>query len=406
MQQLQSPSYFLKDLNHPIRLINLKQFKNLGSLPRCPNDESMIKLNDMTIEEYNKSLILFISHRWLRQSHPDRSTNDKYLLCIDGIEKVLHQLAPGMEECYLWLDYACVNQDNNPANEIKSVLMNIIQFCDCIFTPIVDDNHESWKYPDVWKNRFTEYLCPAWNDTNSADCYLRRAWCRLEMFYAANIPFVTYNEVRNSKMKAGLQYHNKAGRRPHLLYGTKEMAGNIPPKLLPPLQNSYLTRYHPEAGTLTVADDISVIQSLVEQLMPYVTNASPGYTGDIVDGKKHGRGVLISDDGEIYEGDWENDTRHGKGVCISTNYDVYEGNWENDLLNGRGILRYADGDIYDGEYKDSLMHGYGVFRYANGEVYEGEWKDRKKHGRGVLSDVNQNIINAGDWEEGIFVRSV
>ena len=38
------------------------------------------------------------------------------------------------------------------------------------------------------------------------------------------------------------------------------------------------------------------------------------YTGDFLDGKKHGKGVLKTLSDRTYDGGWENDLPHGYGV--------------------------------------------------------------------------------------------
>jgi hypothetical protein len=50
----------------------------------------------------------------------------------------------GMANCYIWLDYGCINQDGDPAGELKQ-LDDIVKMCDCILTPIVDKDWESWE---------------------------------------------------------------------------------------------------------------------------------------------------------------------------------------------------------------------------------------------------------------------
>ena len=52
------------------------------------------------------------------------------------------------------------------------------------------------------------------------------------------------------------------------------------------------------------------------------------YTGERLNGKKHGRGSQLNDDGSQYEGNWANDVYHGRGTLIYPDGDKYEGNWE------------------------------------------------------------------------------
>ena len=51
---------------------------------------------------------------------------------------------------------------------------------------------------------------------------MHRAWCRLEMLYAANIPLNEHNHARISTFQAGLQVAALDDRRPHYLYGECE----------------------------------------------------------------------------------------------------------------------------------------------------------------------------------------
>lgn len=37
------------------------------------------------------------------------------------------------------------------------------------------------------------------------------------------------------------------------------------------------------------------------------------YFGELLDGKRHGKGVMKYKSGRVYEGDWINDLRHGTG---------------------------------------------------------------------------------------------
>eukprot|EP01041_Mallomonas_annulata_P004389 gene4389-8738_t len=125
-----------------IRLIPFELFKQNRSFPRFPENK------DLCIDAANinrqDSFIVFISHCWLRgwsekdgwdgRPHPDSANHDKFQLTVEGIEKTMKFYAPGMTECYVWLDFACMDQDGNPAGELKQ-LDTIVQTADCIFTP-------------------------------------------------------------------------------------------------------------------------------------------------------------------------------------------------------------------------------------------------------------------------------
>ncbi len=49
------------------------------------------------------------------------------------------------------------------------------------------------------------------------------------------------------------------------------------------------------------------------------------YSGEIKDGKPHGKGILTYEDGEKYSGDWINGMREGKGTLIYIDGSKYDG---------------------------------------------------------------------------------
>lgn len=60
------------------------------------------------------------------------------------------------------------------------------------------------------------------------------------------------------------------------------------------------------------------------------------YSGDLSDGKQHGKGKLILASGNIYEGDFVNGKRTGKGNFTWTNGEVYEGDFLDGKRTGKG----------------------------------------------------------------------
>ncbi|OQA33914.1 MAG: MORN repeat protein [Betaproteobacteria bacterium ADurb.Bin341] len=63
------------------------------------------------------------------------------------------------------------------------------------------------------------------------------------------------------------------------------------------------------------------------------------YVGEVLDGKKHGKGTYIWASGNRYEGEWVNDRKHGKGTFTWTDGDRYEGGWVNDTPQGFGVKK-------------------------------------------------------------------
>ena len=71
---------------------------------------------------------------------------------------------------------------------------------------------------------------------------------------------------RVEKFLDALKVFLQKGLRPHFLYGTREDKLGANPHLLPPLQNTYFQKYHPEKGEISVSSDSLKITELVEQL--------------------------------------------------------------------------------------------------------------------------------------------
>ena len=275
----------------PIRLIPFDVFRTLGQMPRCPENEDLLVNYDDTDRE--GSMYIFFSHCWLRgwsgaagwdgRPHPDSSGHDKYKLMVAAVEKIMNTLTT-MTTCYVWLDFGCINQDAAACDELK-MLDKIVGVCDLILTNVYDT--QDWVLPSIITNMFDEYKSPAWNGNDYA--YLNRGWCRVEMLYAANIPLEKDSAARIDKFKAGLFSSVQAGRRPHLLYGTKEHKDNRPPLQLPPLQNSWFDNYNPVKGKLTKESDREKIQLLVTDIEPYMKRVAVGYTGERnAAGRMHG----------------------------------------------------------------------------------------------------------------------
>jgi hypothetical protein len=389
-----------------IRIIPFSAFCSLGRFPRFPDDaHCTMSLSKLTVEEYDQSLMIFVSHCWLRgwseaegwcgRPHPDTVDGGKYKLCVDGIDKIMKSMASGMQNCYLWMDFGCIDQDGDPAGELKK-LDKIVGVCDCLFTPIFDRDHEQWKLPTSTSDIYDDYLSSAWNGHPFS--YLNRGWCRIEMFYAVNVPLLENSLDRKAKFTAGLAYHRSQGRRPHLLYGNKEVVERRNPIVLPPLQNSYYDKYSPIKGFVSVEKDKETISRLIKELEPFMKKAKVGYEGEYEDGKKHGKGKYTYAGGDVYEGEWKDDKYHGKGKCTYNNGAVYDGELNDDKKHGKGKYSYASGEVYEGEWKDDKYHGKGKFTYTSGNVYEGEFADFNYHGKGKLTFASGDVYE-GEWKD-------
>jgi len=101
------------------------------------------------------------------------------------------------------------------------------------------------------------------------------------------------------------------------------------------------------------------------------------YEGDLVNGKPHGKGKIISKSSDIYEGDFVNGKRHGKGKYTWVNGEVYEGDFVNDKRHGKGKYTWASGGVYEGEWVKSKQEGRGKYTAPDGKVREGIFKNGK-----------------------------
>lgn len=104
------------------------------------------------------------------------------------------------------------------------------------------------------------------------------------------------------------------------------------------------------------------------------------YTGDFVNGVRHGSGKLIYADGSVYVGDFRNDLPGGTGTMEDADGWIYIGQWENNVKQGQGTHTYHDetGKLfgtYVGAFASDKRNGEGTLTYENGYVQAGQWKN-------------------------------
>ena len=107
------------------------------------------------------------------------------------------------------------------------------------------------------------------------------------------------------------------------------------------------------------------------------------YEGDVVQGKKEGKGILKFKDGTIYEGEFKDDDFNGNGILKYNNGRKYEGNFKEGKMDGNGKFIWEDGKTYIGSYVNDKKHGQGKLIYNNDKYYEGSWVNNKQHGEGL-----------------------
>ena len=122
------------------------------------------------------------------------------------------------------------------------------------------------------------------------------------------------------------------------------------------------------------------------------------YTGEVLNGKRHGKGIQIWDDGAKYEGNWENDKSNGYGTFYHTDGDVYQGYWKNNRANGKGVYISSDGGRYEGYWIDDVQNGFGTEKWNDGSSYQGNYDMGKKEGYGEYEWSNKSKYR-GYWKD-------
>jgi len=155
------------------------------------------------------------------------------------------------------------------------------------------------------------------------------------------------------------------------------------------------------------------------------------YQGDFKSNLKHGIGSMtLEDEGGRYDGYFFEDLSHGPGQFVLQDGTVYSGQFENGLPHGHCIYQSAPSlvlssaadpdrmeshiNTYMGQFKEGKFHGYGVCHYLNGDIYTGEYRLGCRSGYGeylfdnkhISGSRKQSLSDFGFWENDAFVRSL
>lgn len=451
------------DLMPDVFFVPLSDLEAYGSFPRRGSNDGFVHnltgLGNANLHRHSDcfdastTAFVFVSHRWLRPGdaatgHPDDAENSKFavlLAALQALRRGPSSPIPHDFEIAVWLDFACIDQDVAPGKELCGTLDGLLRMSDLVLTPVVDRDHATWQYPTEvdpagW---FHAYRSEQWQE------YWRRAWCRVEAMLGAAYP-VNDCERRAACFRGGLHTALHAKRRPHLLYGSKELAEGRAPIFLPPLLHGTFESYRPTDGQLTKPQqDMPTIRALEHRARarwPAIqTGFDAGYPyqggdghgrgrfvradGSVVEGEwkdgelVHGRSTEA--DGSVYEGEWHGGARHGRGCIWFASGASYEGEWRAGKPHGVGRDVWADGGVYEGQFADGMRHGHGKHVFANGDSYEGEWRYRRKHGRGkevrgvprkpgggvggAAGDASDEgavemVVIEGEWRDGVAVE--
>ena len=216
------------------------------------------------------------------------------------------------------------------------------------------------------------------------------------------IKYFLHNKIQKEKYKSAREAnksHNKTDEK-GVKYGYHR-----------PNQSSVRFKSHQSKLSIDKENvDLYIKYNLNENDKKYVENyriENAIYTGEIIQGMRHGKGVQIWDDGAKYDGEWKFDKANGQGTFYHIDGDIYQGEWVDDRANGEGTYINADGATYQGQWKDDIQDGYGteiwndrssykgyyikgkkqgwgLYKWADGNQYEGEWWDNKINGKVYL----------------------
>jgi len=124
-----------------------------------------------------------------------------------------------------------------------------------------------------------------------------------------------------------------------------------------------------------------------------------GYLGEKNDeGERHGVGRFNGDNHDYHFGQWKKSHRHGLGKS-SFEGNTFIGEFRFNHQHGKGLLVTADGDRYEGDWRVGEQEGFGIYYWAaDGSRYTGQWHDSNPHGIGTWE--NEEIKHSGGWLNG------
>jgi len=147
------------------------------------------------------------------------------------------------------------------------------------------------------------------------------------------------------------------------------------------------------------------------------------YSGEMVNGKLQGKGIIRWDNSAIYKGSFENGLAHGTGRYVYADGSVYEGQFSKGMLSGFGKLTDSSNGVYEGEFledritgnghwtttefeyqgelKESRFNGQGKVVYPDGSSYVGAFSLGEFNGTGVYTSFSGDIFS-GQFERGQF----
>lgn len=361
-----------------VRFISYHNFCSLGHFPRFPENEELVI--HLSVDDISNAFIVFVSRCWIpgdgeeNRSQTDRKHRDQYQLCVNGVKELHHRYATNVTNCFIWLDFCCLNQEYFPASELVN-LEKIMSYCDVLLTPIIDEDFKAIPLrTQILKYYKAHYFC------DSKYGYLNSSWNRLELLCnsCTKISLFTQNKLRH--FHGELKYIIEQRKRPHFLMTTKDSKHHMPPLLLPYISTDILlSELSPLKGHHINGLDDRKVQHLIEQFVSNVKENSNATEEKELNNSK----VLIDTEAS--------DSTNAFYHAPHCNYKSYIGHKNaSNQRHGEGKTVYHNGDVFGGLYVDGIRQGHGVFMYSNGARYTGEWLDGMMHGFGELVRENKN----------------
>jgi hypothetical protein len=112
------------------------------------------------------------------------------------------QPVPEDYEFAVWIDFRCLGQDKVSGEELNAAMVQIMQYCDLVLTPVVDADYTKFSRPmvaslnatqqgrtsagyreDISFGRFKRGQLDVFEEAGWQE-YFKRAWCRIEMCHS------------------------------------------------------------------------------------------------------------------------------------------------------------------------------------------------------------------------------
>ena len=332
-------------------LVNLRSFKVAIALN--PNYVTSLEFIDINSIDRNNSLLVYISNNWIDENPNTQRERD--LCCVRGIEQIWSQFAPGMTECYIWLDFVGVTPDTPLVFASPTDTPTVIRDFHFVFTPLeglsntVDTYTPTGSIFDTQLSAKQKYL--PWNGPRG---YTQSAWSRVDLLCASLVPVP--ESVTLANFKGAPAKYLEAGIRPHFTYGSKSRKAAV---LAPfPLATLY-DEFDPALGELPSDEnhDRILFTQVTERIKSFRKYEEGEYSGDIhpLTGKRH---------------------------TVST----------------EGTATYPDSSVYKGGWRAGKWHGSGSYRTEGGVTYVGTFANGATYSNGVL--LGDNMERIGRWVEG------